>query len=407
MLEQPALSSNDIVSHPTRYYRELIALLIQEGYLLEKRKMPKGQKQFSLRQTFYRLSERGHETVRAFLTTNSAAVEILLPVSAALQAIDQAQHEQRAFYIQQGCRLTMAEMQVMETIALQTHVQWQDYYNKASGDQPALDVLLQSLRQWRAAEGLDETVKDATLLHIALVVATAESVLILDKLPVLLQDPTSAKSINQTLGEAVIDRLHQQLAQWIRKHLFQITDTLDAPMVLVDLPERPPWPYAQYFSFAKSSWEHTYALYLDRFRTKPTFVAQRISSSRIMPVLTICCHFLDAIIHGKAVDMRHVGLRPVPTHRHWRQLQNAEYLLRLHIPGDPRCSGRQGREVALYDLLRPILGDFLLDVRPLERSMTDNALLLDWTQRVRWYLALRRAGIVPQFAFPKVESDDE
>ena len=51
----------------------------------------------------------------------------------------------------------------------------------------------------------------------------------------------------------------------------------------------------------------------------------------------------------------------------------------------------------MTDLIRPIVGDTLVDTPFKERSGADSELLAQWYDRLKWYMALRRADYEPTF----------
>jgi hypothetical protein len=393
--------------YPPQYYRELLALLIQEGYV---QALVRHVKKTDANVNKYTLTDRGQQVLRAA----PSKAQILLPVTAALRQRETKEQQQRERYLQQLPRhLDPDRWSNMTTEELRRHVQWRECLEAASGDAvriAALDSLEDLLSHWRTAESTSD-VSEGQVRHVAMHVATGlpGEVLSLQKLQSLLlpvppssssplkRSPRTIPSASSLDHAAVLEPLATQLADWVLQHQPALSPAeLEAPMVLTQLPERPPWPYANAFSYTAkpfdlTAWQATYALYQPQPRP-----AEDVAPARRVAANTVRFHLFDALLHGKAVHMAHIG--GAPPRRAWLQLQQAERRLHLDVTGDPATAGPHGGPLVLYDLLRPIVGDFLLDLIPKERSELDQVLLREWCHRQRWYLTLRRIGVTPQFA---------
>jgi hypothetical protein len=391
--------------YPPNYYRELLAMLVQEAYVQETtRRMKKKNDAPVVR---YSLTERGRQVLRA-----SADAEIRLPVTAALRQREELDAQQRERYCQQlQPHIAPEQLQTMDLKHMRIYVQWIQLMAEAVTEDAARAEALESLEQllvrWRdskfSSPGTPEMISNAGLLQVAHFVGTElpGEVISLEKLRSILvaSSPMNIQDIN-----APMELLQERLAQWVQKHQPPMKHSeLDAPMVLARVPTHPPWPYAHAFSFVEYrcslTWEATYKSY----RRKPR-AAEDLARPQNVPASVVRLHLFDALLHGRAVHLQHIGRTPIPRQQEWLKLRQAERRLHIQVTGDPETAGPHGGPLKLYDLIRPIVGDFLLDMMPGERSEIDRAMLQGWCNRVQWYLALRRAGYTPRFA-PRPEDD--
>ena len=88
-----------------------------------------------------------------------------------------------------------------------------------------------------------------------------------------------------------------------------------------------------------------------------------------------------------------------PTQSEWDQLQQAEATTGIDVTGDPNTSGKNGDMFRMTDVLRPIIGDRVADMSSTGRSETEKKEFSVWCDRLKWYMALRRAGYEPRFSF--------
>jgi hypothetical protein len=174
----------------------------------------------------------------------------------------------------------------------------------------------------------------------------------------------------------------------------------DAPMVLTEICTNKSWQYAAYKPQKKTGmtvWEQSYVRFA-KGESPQTIAMTPTNGRQPIQVKTVVGHILDAIVHGRSVHLRRlVEYMPAPTQSEWDQLQQAEASTGMDVTGDPNNSGENGEKLSMTELLRPIIGDRLADLPFMERSETDKVKFGMWCDRLKWYMALRRAGYEPTF----------
>ena len=143
-------------------------------------------------------------------------------------------------------------------------------------------------------------------------------------------------------------------------------------------------------------WEVSYNRFVKG--DSPQAIAMSPTSGRPIQVATVVGHLLDAITHGKPVDLARLApFLPPPSKVEWEKLYEAELSTCMNVAGDPNCSGLDGAKFTMTDFLRPVVGHELVDKPFTERSEADRELFGHWCNQLKWYMALRRVNYQPTF----------
>jgi hypothetical protein len=213
-----------------------------------------------------------------------------------------------------------------------------------------------------------------------------------------------------TIGVRVKERslLAAQLAVWHgtnRPQSSLVTTSLSsnnqaspsgsAPMVLGEIRPSKPWQFAVYKKIKKTglaAWEASYTRFVNG--ESPQAIAMSQPSGKPIQAATVVGHIMDAITHGRGIaDASMLGqFCTPPTRGQWEQLQEAEAVTKIDVrDSDPA-------DFTMTELLRPVVGDALVDTPFVQRSDEQKAQLIQWYDALKWYMALRRSGSAPVFA---------
>ena len=271
-----------------------------------------------------------------------------------------------------------------------------------------LEKLLQAIETWRAETAIKQRMAPSTVL--------AEHTLLKIAYATVTMPPGMKLSESDLMAAGVrtreIGTLCEVLRRWVEENQPMARDNRDADDAVTEknahcMQLEPgklvkgvkAWEYAVYKPNKKTglaSWESSY----NRFSEgeSPQAIAISPSNGRPIQVKTVCGHIMQALLYGKAVDLHRLAeFAPPPTANEWEQMQAAEQSAGVDVSGDPVSSGGGGK-VAKVDLLRPILGDAIVDLPFDQRSEDDKSKLGHWYDCLEWYMTLKRIGYEPTFA---------
>jgi ATP-dependent DNA helicase RecQ/Werner syndrome ATP-dependent helicase len=390
------------------YFRYLIAPLVLRGYIAEgiQTKLIMGQ----IRSwTTYKITPVG---LNALMKPNTA---ILLPVPQSIREIEQEDEEKRQKILTQlqenGVKLDKVPLEEIETgdgEVIRAYKKWNMYLEtlRKSGKHqwiPHLNQLFALLEKWRAETAVKYVVAPASVIseHILIAIAYTTATL----------PPGMKMESNSLLAAGVRSRetatLASELSNWIDKfHRAStseacIAKATDRKMVLTMITPSEPWQYAVYKPQKKTglaTWESSYIRFLNGDSVQAIAMSP-INGRQPIQVTTVVGHILDALVHGRKVDLRQLGrYASLPTESEWKRLQTAESVTRLDPTADPSSTGKYGEKFTLTEFLRPIVGDRIADLKSAERSEEEKQLFSYWCERLRWYVAFRRAAFQPDFS---------
>ena len=162
-----------------------------------------------------------------------------------------------------------------------------------------------------------------------------------------------------------------------------------------------PWAFALYKPKKKKGcpdepppWETSWR----RFAAgeSPAAIALTQPSGRAVQVPTVVGHLLEALTQGRPVDFQRlgacVGLHAFPTELEWRAIDDAVSRSAQDPAGDPASFSQ--KELLRSDAL---LGAEAVDTDRELKSDAQRAKEASWYEKIRTYVALRRAGIEPDW----------
>ena len=179
------------------------------------------------------------------------------------------------------------------------------------------------------------------------------------------------------------------------------TDASDKRMRLASFAPVKPWPFALYKPRKKKGcpdepppWETSWRRL---WRRSAAAIALTQPSGRAMQVTTVVGHLLEALTQGRTVDFKRLGsfeglADRFPTEREWRSMDDAADRTAQDPAGDPASFSQ--RELLRSDAL---LGAEAVDVDRELKSEMQRAAEASWYDKIRVYVALRRAGVEPEW----------
>ena len=133
------------------------------------------------------------------------------------------------------------------------------------------------------------------------------------------------------------------------------------------------------------AWEESYRLFTQG--EHPQAIAMK--SEKGVALDTVAGHIFKALEQGMPVDLGRLcdTWKKPPGRAEWAQLEEAEMALDVDVTTQERVN------------LTSLLANFLpaAEKPHAERTEADTQTLNSWWSRVDWFLALRRAGLAPQF----------
>ena len=173
-----------------------------------------------------------------------------------------------------------------------------------------------------------------------------------------------------------------------------------------------PWPFALYKPKKKKGcpdepppWETSWLRFARRGEA-PAAIAMTQPSGRAVQVATVVGHLFEALTQGRPVDFRRLaafdGLADrFPTELEWRAIDDAATRTAQDPAGDPAAFSQ--RELLRSDAL---LGAEAVDVDRELKTEAQKAAEASWYEKIRVYVALRRAGIEPEWEDTPVPGPD-
>jgi len=162
-----------------------------------------------------------------------------------------------------------------------------------------------------------------------------------------------------------------------------------------------PWAFALYKPKKKKGcpdepppWETSWRRFAKG--EAPAAIALTQPSGRAVQVSTVVGHLLEALVQGRAVDFERlgacVGLNAFPTELEWRLIDDAVLKTTQDPAGDPASFSQ--KELLRSDAL---LGAEAVDTDRELKSDSQRSTEASWYEKIRVYVALRRAGIEPDW----------
>ena len=179
-------------------------------------------------------------------------------------------------------------------------------------------------------------------------------------------------------------------------------DASDKRMRLASFAPVTPWPFAVYKPRKKKGcpdepppWETSWRRFAGG--EAPAAIALTQPSGRAVQVTTVVGHLLEALTQGRTVDFKRLGsfeglADRFPTEREWRAMDDAADETAQDPAGDPASFSQ--RELLRGDAL---LGAEAVDVDRELKSEKQRAAEASWYDKIRVYVALRRAGVEPEW----------
>ena len=173
-----------------------------------------------------------------------------------------------------------------------------------------------------------------------------------------------------------------------------------------------PWAFAVYkpkkkkgFPDEPPPWETSWIRFARRGEA-PAAIAMTQPSGRAVQVATVVGHLFEALAQGRPVDFGRLGgfdglADRFPTELEWRAIDDAAARTAQDPAGDPAAFSQ--RELLRSDAL---LGAEAVDVDRELKTETQKAAEASWYEKIRVYVALRRAGIEPEWDDAPVPGPD-
>ena len=199
-----------------------------------------------------------------------------------------------------------------------------------------------------------------------------------------------------------IDELTAVLSGWVDENANSTvkSEPTDSPMTFSNAPVKAskPWRYAVYKpnrKTGKAVWEVSYDQFVNG--THPQTIAMTQASGRPIQVATVVGHLLDALEHGRSVDLgRLASSSPPPTQVEWGQLVKCEVETCINVTEDP-ATAAGGERFTMTAFLLPIMGTEFVSKDYKQRTPEESEKFSKWCKLLKYYLAIRRAGLEPSF----------
>jgi hypothetical protein len=387
-------------------YRDILALLVQKGYVAESTKSAVlgGYKKSW---TAHAITDQGTSALR------NTGSKIMLPVPSSIRDAEQKEEEKRlatlASLEKNGIKtenLPQEEVVQGDGPVIRAYAKWHNYMEqqrKAERHERIgqLENLLLRIENWRLEAAEKHRMPPVSVMpeHILAGVAYATSTLP-DGVKVDYASLEAAGVRSKETGSLV-----ESLGKWVDEFQSAVSFTStstdgDSRMILGPVSGHKKWEHAIYKpnkKTLKAAWESSY----ERFVAgeSPQAIAMNPASGRPIQAKTVVGHVLDAILLGKSADLAPLATyMPPPTKSEWLQLEQAEVTTGMDVCGDPATSGIGGNAFRLGDFLVPIVGEDLVHKAYKERSIAESAKYSHCLDNLTWYLVLRRIGLQPKFA---------
>jgi RecQ family ATP-dependent DNA helicase len=390
--------------YPQDYYRDLITPLVQKGYLSESSKSATVGG-FQRSWTVYKLTQQGQTACR----DNSA---ITLPVPESVRELERKEEVKRKLVLakleENGIkidRLPQEEVEKGDGEVIRAYSKWHSYLEsmQRSGQLdriPQLEALVSVIENWRSETAIKYRMAPGTVLPEHTLVSIAYTTATMS--PGMKIDSPSLVAAGVRTRE--LEGLTNSLGQWVDEvqpaNAAGSTGQSDARMILAPINPGGGWKHAAYKPVKKTglaSWESSYNRFAEG--ESPPTIAMSPANGKPIQVATVVAHVLEAVAHGRAVDLeRLANFLPPPSKVEWEQLRKTETSTHMDVTEDPNASGANGEKFTMTEFLRPIMGDEFIDTPFTERSPADKDKFGHWCNRLKWYMALRRVGYEPSFS---------
>lgn len=398
--------------YPSDYFRELVSALVQKSFVSESTKSRQvSGSRYTNTWTVYNLTVDGSRAL------HNPTSSIILPVPVFLRQAEKREEERRQRVLAElenkglkRDKIPEKEIEEGDGDVIRSYSKWHSHVDSArvAGREERvknLEDLLACVEKWRSETAVKYTMAPASVLPEHLVASIAYATATLP--PGLKMEKESIVAAGVRTRE--VDSLVATLAAWVDKaqpansSSKPESSTGDAAMVLIETRSNggKKWEYAVYKPPKKGglpAWEAAYVRF-DKGESPQTIAMTPTGGKKPIQVKTVVGYILDAIVHGRNVDLnRLTTFMTAPTKSEWEQLRAAETATGMNVCGDPEKSGRHGDRFLMTDFLRPIISDRVADTPFKERSEADMELCMKWFDLCKWYLALRRSGYEPAFS---------
>lgn len=395
---------------PSTYFRELVAPLVQKGFIVESTKSA-NVSGYQKTWTVYNASREALQAVA------NPSLPIMLPVPDFIRQAEKQEEERRQRVLSDLAKKGLKKEKIPQTEldkgdgdVIRAYSKWYAYLDSArrSGKEDRLqnlEALLKAVETWRSETAVKHLMAPASVVAEHLLVSICYTAASLP--PGMKLDKQSIVAAGVRTRE--VDGLVACLSAWVDQAQSSDSSSCtiqpkgDALMILGDTAAKhtSKWQFALYKP-AKKTGKATWELSYDRFmqgESPQTIAMAPAAGKKPIQVKTVVGHILDAVVQGRNVDLGKLVLymRP-PTRSEWEELSAAELSTGMNVCGDPEKSGRNGERFAMSDFLRPIVGDQCVDTPFAERSDETKELLAKWYDLMKWYMALRRCGYEPTFS---------
>jgi len=386
---------------PLSYFKELFQPLTQRGFI--KQSTRQSTHKYAKPYVVYSLTLKG----QAAMTKG----EVILPVPTSVRELEKAEAEKRrqalADLESKGVDLEQIpdeELHSGEGECITALKIWYNYVdsleNRGKSDLVnGLDDLKSRIEAWRMDMAERYRMAPAAVLeeHLLVKIAYATATC------------TTKMSKEALIAAGVrsngIDELTSVLGDWVDENAKASAksdgEANDAPMTFTvgeSVKASKPWRHAVYKpnkKTGKAVWEVSY----DQFAngTHPQTIAMTQASGRPIQVATVVGHLLDALEHGRAVDLHRLSsASPPPTKAEWEQLARCEVETCINVTEDPATS-QNGERFTITNFLLPIMGTDFAAKEYKQRTPEESEKFSKWCKLLKYYLAFRRVGVEPSF----------
>jgi superfamily II DNA helicase RecQ len=401
---------------PAAYYKELMTIMTQSGYLTESQKSS-NQGGYQRTWTVYSLSPQGQSAL------NNTSTPIRLPVPAYLREQERKENERRQKVLADlekssfKDKLPQEEVQAGDGVAIRAYSKWLNYVQKAaemgrSDRVQDLHQLQAVLEDWRSQVAVEHRMAPVNVLQEHILISIAYTLATLQPGAKLKAEEITTAGVRSR----AISRLVAMLDAWVDRAQPAPTAASAGASSAQDAPKSnddakmvflgrvlasKPWAHAVYKPVKKTGqavWESSYIRFCKG--ESPTTIAMSPEGGRRQPIqaATVVGHLLDAVVQGREMDLQRLAqYLPPPTQSEWQRLETAEIETAMSVIGDPTDSGVNGEAFRMTDMIRPIIGA-AADTPFNERTESDKQLLSYWFDKLKWYMALKRIDYVPTFS---------
>jgi len=402
-------------SYPQAFFRELVPLLCQKGYMSEmSRSANVGG--FDRTWTVYGLTSKGHQVI-SLASASATTPAIMLPVPEFVRESERKEEEKRQKVLAKleanGIKiedLPPEEVKKGDGEQVRAFSTWHSYLERIrkNGNEERysqLTRLFSTIDQWRRDAAEKYSMSPASVLAEHKLAAVAYATATLPRGQHLGEESLAAAGVrSREIGSLV-----RALEQWVDEVQPALNSAPSsggggAPMILDGNSLRgktSPWQYAVYKPVKKTglaAWETSYVRFTNG--ECPQTIALNPSDGRKpIQVKTVVGHLLEAILHGKPLDPTPlVQFVTPPSQDEWNRLVEVEAASGMDAAGDPESSGRDGGRFTMTDFLRPIIGDEVAEKKFSDRTDDETAQFGFWCDRLKWFMAFRRVGYQPTFS---------